>query len=326
LTAGGNNTLAAFQAAFNDSPGHKEACHDDDRTNAWRPTVPTMPPFQENGPLGPLSDVKTFTSLPPDVGMSCVHSNFLTYYYGNEAVGVQHALPFAKEAETTDAQSEENIDGDGTEEDQANKAKSLETATLKSFCSKYPKQKKEKQTDTTAEGKKSVSFKNDSDATKQEATNNTSMASASMPLPDATTDADAPQVEIIDGEIVVRHSSLVPGTQQRTPTSLIDEEFGTAIIEDESSSSLGIIQAKYNSYLTNPRTQPSRWSVDETKAFYRALRQCGTDLSMMQMFIPNRTRGQLKNKLKLESRKHPKLVDMALDPKSRVKLGECFIS
>jgi hypothetical protein len=258
--------------------------------------------------------------------MSCVHSNFLTYYYGNEAVGVQHALPFAKEAETTDGQSEENIDGDGTEEDQANKAKSLETATLKSFCSKYPKQKKEKQTDTTAEGKKSVSFKNNSDATKQEATNNTSMASASMPLPDATTDADAPQVEIIDGEIVVRHSSLVPGTQQRTPTSLIDEEFGTAIIEDESSSSLGIIQAKYNSYLTNPRTQPSRWSVDETKAFYRALRQCGTDLSMMQMFIPNRTRGQLKNKLKLESRKHPKLVDMALDPKSRVKLGECFIS
>jgi hypothetical protein len=41
---------------------------------------------------------------------------------------------------------------------------------------------------------------------------------------------------------------------------------------------------------------------------------------MMQMFLPNRTRGQLKNKFKMESRKHPRLVDMALDPKSRVKL------
>ncbi|KAL3804524.1 hypothetical protein HJC23_002563 [Cyclotella cryptica] len=321
LTAQGNNPVDAFRAAFNNSPHRKEDSPHDAHLDATRLKVPTLPPFHDSGPLGSLSDVKTFTSLPPDVGMSCVHSNFLNYYYGNEAVGVQHATPFGKEVASSDETLEENADGDETEEEHAMKAKSLQGATLKSFCSKYPRQKKEKQSDQDPKGqKKTVSFETDPEATKQEAVNDTSAPSASALLSDATTDTDAPQVEIIDGEIVVRHSSLMPDPQHRTPTSLIDEEFGTAIIEDESSSSLGIIQAKHDSYLTNPRTRPSRWSVDETKAFYRALRQCGTDLSMMQIFLPNRTRGQLKNKLKSESRKHPKLVDMALDPKSRVKL------
>jgi hypothetical protein len=31
---------------------------------------------------------------------------------------------------------------------------------------------------------------------------------------------------------------------------------------------------------------------------------------------------QLKRKFKVESRKNPRLVDMALDPKCKVKLGE----
>lgn len=62
--------------------------------------------------------------------------------------------------------------------------------------------------------------------------------------------------------------------------------------------------------------------MNETKSFYRALRQCGTDFQMMQMFMVGRSRAQLKSKFKMESRRNPRLVDMALDPKSRVKLGE----
>ena len=40
---------------------------------------------------------------------------------------------------------------------------------------------------------------------------------------------------------------------------------------------------------------------------------------MMLNFLEGRTMTQLKRKYKMESRKNPRLVDMALDPKMKVK-------
>jgi transcription factor TFIIIB component B'' len=274
------------------------------------PPVPALPPLEKysDGPLGP--GVKTFTSDPPKAPMSCVHSNFLQYYYGNEAVGVQHALTLKAEEKKDD--DVESNDSREAEKEKGAKDKVIERMTLKNFCSKYPKRKEEKVKEETVEEPQANKYGSiDKQLTE---TNETSLNNTNE-----TEEETTPQVEIIDGEIVVRPSTLFPNSQNRVSTNAIDAEFGTAIEEDESNT-LGIIKAKYDSYTATARTKPNRWSVEETKAFYTALRQCGSDFSMMQMFLPGRTRSQLKNKFKTESRRHPRLVDMALNPKSQVKL------
>ncbi|CAL9159476.1 uncharacterized protein LOC135639785 isoform X2 [Musa acuminata AAA Group] len=66
----------------------------------------------------------------------------------------------------------------------------------------------------------------------------------------------------------------------------------------------------YHSYMNRPQT--SRWSKAETKLFYEAIHQFGTDFAMIQQLFPNRTRHQVKLKFKIEERKHPSQVHDAL--------------
>jgi len=42
-----------------------------------------------------------------------------------------------------------------------------------------------------------------------------------------------------------------------------------------------------------------------------ALRQCGSDFTLIQKLFPTRSRKQIRNKFKKEERLHPKLVDYA---------------
>ena len=42
------------------------------------------------------------------------------------------------------------------------------------------------------------------------------------------------------------------------------------------------------------RTKTTRWTPDETRRFYMALRQCGTDFTTMELMFPTRDRAQLK--------------------------------
>mmetsp|Transcript_11398 Transcript_11398/g.21327 ORF Transcript_11398/g.21327 Transcript_11398/m.21327 type:complete len:649 (+) Transcript_11398:26-1972(+) len=122
-----------------------------------------------------------------------------------------------------------------------------------------------------------------------------------------------PLVEIINGEIVIQESSIIVGG--RKTTEEVDRELEGGIIEEENTA----LTATYTSF-TN-REKVKRWTVDETKKFYLALRQCGTDFSTMENFFDGtdggkkRSRKELKCKYNRESRKHPKLIDMAMDPK-----------
>ena len=137
-----------------------------------------------------------------------------------------------------------------------------------------------------------------------------------------------PQVTFDEsGFIVIDRDTLLPNPDSRQSTSEIDAELGTEAIVDEGESScrLGVIQARHDSYVSKPRTVPVRWTPRETRGFYDALRQCGTDFGLMQMYCTGRTRMQLKRKFKVESRKNARLIDMALDPKCKVRLGECFV-
>lgn len=60
------------------------------------------------------------------------------------------------------------------------------------------------------------------------------------------------------------------------------------------------------------REKADRWSVEETKKFYNALRQLGTDFTMIGMLFPGRSRKQIKHKFKREEKQNTSLIESAL--------------
>ena len=139
------------------------------------------------------------------------------------------------------------------------------------------------------------------------------LASAPPPPPeDEKDERSAPFVEIINGEIVIKESSMIVGG--RRTTEEVDRELEGAVVEEENEG----ITATYNSFTKRQKT--SRWTVEETKNFFLALRQCGTDFSTMESFFTGedgttkRTRKQLKSKYLRETKKNLKLIDMAMNP------------
>ena len=62
------------------------------------------------------------------------------------------------------------------------------------------------------------------------------------------------------------------------------------------------------------RCHTERWGLEETRRFYSAVQQCGTDFTLMQSLFPSRNQRQLKRKYKMEEKNHPHLVSMALQP------------
>jgi len=125
-----------------------------------------------------------------------------------------------------------------------------------------------------------------------------------------------PLVEVINGEITIKESSIIVGG--RRTTEEVDRELEGAVVEEDSTG----ITATYNSFKKRQKTQ--RWNVEETRKFFMVLRQCGTDFSTMEQIFEGyekpRTRKQLKNKYKIEYRKNPKLIDMAMNPTLQIPL------
>ena len=95
-----------------------------------------------------------------------------------------------------------------------------------------------------------------------------------------------PQVEIVNGQIVINQKSLEVVPRPEEPDETMEE-----VHEDPQQA------ATYNSFTT--RTKTTRWTAEETRKFYMALRQCGTDFTTMELiFLGSRDRAQLKNKFK----------------------------
>lgn len=133
----------------------------------------------------------------------------------------------------------------------------------------------------------------------------------------APENSGTPVVTIVDGEIVLQESSLmVPG--QRRTVEEVEEEYQDVVEED---THLAIVGASYTSFVD--RKGPHRWTLEDTKRFFEALRQMGTDFCSMEHFFENRTRKQLKRKYQAELVRNPTLVEMALDPKKKAKVGTC---
>ena len=167
--------------------------------------------------------------------------------------------------------------------------------------------------DTVGEGEEA-----DASATAEDGA--ASEADASGTGPGADDGRSGPLVEVINGEIVIKEATLTVGA--RRTTQEIDREMGAegdeATIVEEASG----VTATYTSFTA--RQRPQHWGVEETRTFYNALRQCGTDFTLMTGFFPagngqrGRTRRQLKSKFLAESRRNPKLIELAL--KNRIAL------
>ncbi|KAK6916600.1 Transcription factor TFIIIB component B'', Myb domain [Dillenia turbinata] len=71
----------------------------------------------------------------------------------------------------------------------------------------------------------------------------------------------------------------------------------------------------YQTYMD--KAPSTRWSKQETELFYEAVRQFGSDMSMIQQLFPTRTRGQIKSKFKKEERQHPLRFSDALTNRAK---------
>jgi len=131
-----------------------------------------------------------------------------------------------------------------------------------------------------------------------------------------------PVVQIIDGEIVLQESSMV--VERGGALGLVSSNHAKANEEDEyavveEDADMAVVGASYNSFVSR-KNKPQHWTVDETKLFYEALRQVGTDFMLMSEFYPDRDRKQLKKKYQREYSKNAKLVELALHPSQRKPL------
>ncbi|KAI5063164.1 hypothetical protein GOP47_0021711 [Adiantum capillus-veneris] len=108
----------------------------------------------------------------------------------------------------------------------------------------------------------------------------------------------APQVQIVDGQIVINEHSLVINAHPKA-------DIRTYKRVEETHAKLN-----YHSYMKRTRTQT--WRPDETERFYQALREFGTNFGMIQHLFPGRTRKQVFLKYKKEERCSPLRISEAM--------------
>jgi transcription factor TFIIIB component B'' len=125
----------------------------------------------------------------------------------------------------------------------------------------------------------------------------------------ATSSMAAPQMRIVDGQIVLDEESLRVDRHQRDAI----EEGNMEVVEENQHSRL------VNSGTWSKHEKGDRWESDATERFYETLSMFGTDFEIISKLFPGRTRRQIKNKYNCEERKNPKRITLAL--KHRVAVG-----
>uniref|UniRef100_K3X5D7 Transcription factor TFIIIB component B'' Myb domain-containing protein n=1 Tax=Globisporangium ultimum (strain ATCC 200006 / CBS 805.95 / DAOM BR144) TaxID=431595 RepID=K3X5D7_GLOUD len=108
-----------------------------------------------------------------------------------------------------------------------------------------------------------------------------------------------PQVEIIDGKMVILESTV--------KISEVSHRSGEFSDNDDQ-----MPRRSGARYYAQPNAPGKRWAKDETKQFYYCLSQVGPNFSMMATLFPNRKRKELKCKFKYEEKHHPALIEIAL--------------
>ncbi|KAL6055434.1 Transcription factor TFIIIB component B [Balamuthia mandrillaris] len=128
-----------------------------------------------------------------------------------------------------------------------------------------------------------------------------SSSAAAEPLEETRAEPSfAPQVTIVNGQIVLNPESLVIQAQGRKDLS---QSFNYVTEGNNQNPNTAYRRRKCSS---------EKWNKEETNKFYRALQMYGTDFTAIQLLFPTRTRRQIRNKFKKEEKDHGKRVDEAL--------------
>lgn len=122
----------------------------------------------------------------------------------------------------------------------------------------------------------------------------------------------APQMRIVNGEIVLDEESLRVDRHQRDAL----EETQMEVVEENQHTRL------VNSRTWSKRDKGDRWEADATQRFYDALSMFGTDFELISKLFPGRSRRQIKNKFNCEERKHPDRITQSLKNRVVVDLSE----
>jgi hypothetical protein len=102
-----------------------------------------------------------------------------------------------------------------------------------------------------------------------------------------------------------------------TGLTIAQEEAGPIL--EQSLSDRRITSATYGK-----RTKSSKWTAEETERFYDAIRQNGSDLAMIALYFPGRSRSQIRAKWKREDKAFPdKVTDALMNRKAR---GACVLA
>ncbi|KAL8490091.1 hypothetical protein ACS0TY_025837 [Phlomoides rotata] len=87
---------------------------------------------------------------------------------------------------------------------------------------------------------------------------------------------------------------------------------------DEQGSTPMVDTTEYFNYQSRmDKTSTKRWSKQETELFYEAVWMFGSDLSMITVLYPGRSRREVKLKYKKEERQHPLMLHEALANRSK---------
>ncbi|KAL8276375.1 hypothetical protein RQP46_011220 [Phenoliferia psychrophenolica] len=113
----------------------------------------------------------------------------------------------------------------------------------------------------------------------------------------------APQMRIVDGELVIDDSSLEVDRSARAEATFTGQR---EVIEESANDRL------VNSGTWGKQVRTEKWTSDETELFYDLLHQFGTDFEMIAAMFPHRSRRQIKAKWTKEDKQNPKLITAAL--------------
>lgn len=131
--------------------------------------------------------------------------------------------------------------------------------------------------------------------------------------------ASAPQMRIVNGEIVLDETSL---QVNRGGGSGLDDEPN----DDDDDVLEEVATHKFVNTATNSKRQKvSRWTLKETDEFFKAVSMWGTDFEMISRMFPNRTRKQIKSKWTKEERGNPTRLNDAFARKVPVNLNDYAI-
>ncbi|XP_054813271.1 transcription factor TFIIIB component B'' [Prosopis cineraria] len=98
---------------------------------------------------------------------------------------------------------------------------------------------------------------------------------------------------------------------------ILGSEYGRGSDDDQANESVPLAPSLFNYQSFMDKKPRGKWSKQDTELFYEAVRQFGTDFSMIQQLFPGRTRHQIKLKYKQEERQHPLLLSDAVNNRGK---------